>query len=510
MKKIEVIKRRWRLRNITVFTSLFLGLFLVSLISFDYIQENYIASDNEIIITNTIDIVKEEAPLVEDIEITVRKDETLSDILDNNGIKDSSLVSYKLIESLPSGRTNKRLFRNMKINDTIAIKVSQDKKLISMSYMPTGNVIEHHFELVTDKEDDDDPYANVTAQADIDQYTSVNSAINDVSTANPSADDDSVGDNSIDEEMEYTYIEVNTLDNAYKETLFFNGSIKSSFYEDGIASGMSDTLLLNTVDLFKWQIDFINDIRESDSFAVMVRNYYNQRNILISQEILAAQIVTRGNEFNLYRYEDKSGELIGFYNQKGESQRGRFLRMPIAFARVSSRFNPARRHPITSKIRPHRGVDYAAPLGTPIFSTASGVVVRAGYSRSYGNVVKIDHGNGYQTLYAHMRSIRKGIRKGVRVKQRQTIGYLGSTGISTGPHLHYEFLVNGVHRNPLTVRLSQKLPALKGDKLNDFLNRSSGYINLFDTYTNSIVNPIQINNPNEGENIDNSLENDTI
>ena len=154
------------------------------------------------------------------------------------------------------------------------------------------------------------------------------------------------------------------------------------------------------------------------------------------------------------RYTDKHGNS-SYYNADGSSLRKAFIRTPVDFARISSRYSTGRRHPILNTIRAHKGVDYAAPRGTPIKATGDGRVITAGRKGGYGNTVVIKHGKRYKTLYAHMQGFAKGIRSGSTVKQGQIIGYIGTTGLSTGPHLHYEFLVNGTHVDPL----SQKLPA---------------------------------------------------
>ena len=231
-----------------------------------------------------------------------------------------------------------------------------------------------------------------------------------------------------------------------------SSSLSQAAYKAGISSGMTMTM----ANIFGGVMDFALDVRPNDSFLVIYEELYLDGEKISDGNILAAQYVNAGKTFNAFRYESSDGE-IGYYNEQGESMRKVFLRAPLDFTRVSSGFNLRRLHPITKQVKPHRGIDYAAPTGTPIFSVGDGRVSASGYSKANGNFVFIRHGDTYQTKYLHLK--KRNVKKGQRVKQGQIIGSVGCTGLCTGPHLHYEFLVNGVHRNPRTI--VSKLPKAK-------------------------------------------------
>ena len=177
-------------------------------------------------------------------------------------------------------------------------------------------------------------------------------------------------------------------------------------------------------------------------------------------DILAAEFTNKGKIYQAVRYTDQQGHT-DYYSPDGHSMRKTFLRSPVAFSRISSRFSTGRKHPILNRIRAHKGVDYAAARGTPVKATGNGKIILRGKKGGYGKTVVIKHGSNYSTLYAHLNSYARGLRNGSRVQQGKIIGYVGSTGLATGPHLHYEFLVNGVHRNPLTVKLPDAAPLPK-------------------------------------------------
>jgi murein DD-endopeptidase MepM/ murein hydrolase activator NlpD len=235
------------------------------------------------------------------------------------------------------------------------------------------------------------------------------------------------------------------------------GTITDSLFVDGQKAGLSDTKVMELVGLFGWDIDFALEIRSGDSFSVVYQEEYLEGEKFREGAILAAEFVNRGKTYRAVRFEDKEGEA-GYYSPDGQSLRKAFLRTPIRFARVSSGFNPGRMHPILKKARAHKGVDYAAPTGTPIRAAGDGKITFRGTKRGYGKTMVLDHGNGISTLYGHMSGYRSGPRVGSRVRQGDVIGYVGMTGLATGPHLHYEFRVNGVHRNPLTVKLPKAQP----------------------------------------------------
>lgn len=236
-----------------------------------------------------------------------------------------------------------------------------------------------------------------------------------------------------------------------------HGVISSSLFAAGAAAGLSDRLIMEMAEVFGYDIDFALDLREGDRFSVIYEALYRDGEKLRDGRILAAEFVNQRRVLHAFRHEDEAGKG-GYYNAKGESLRTAFRRTPLDFARISSHFNLKRRHPILNTIRAHKGVDYAARSGTPIRSTGDGRVAFIGVKGGYGRTVVIKHGAQYETLYAHMSRFRSGLRTGQRVAQGQVIGYVGATGLATAPHLHYEFRVHGVHKNPVTVPLPRANP----------------------------------------------------
>lgn len=235
------------------------------------------------------------------------------------------------------------------------------------------------------------------------------------------------------------------------------GAIDSSLFIAAQDAGLNDNLTMELANIFGWDVDFVLDIRQGDQFSVLYEKLYLDGEFVGNGNILAAEFINRGNSHKAVRYTDASNNT-DYFSLDGRSMRKAFLRTPVAFSRISSRFSSGRKHPVLNKIRAHKGVDYAAQRGVPIKATGSGKVVLAGKKGGYGNTVVLQHGSRYSTLYAHMSRFARGIRSGKRVQQGQVIGYIGSTGLATGPHLHYEFRVNGVHRNPLTVKLPDAAP----------------------------------------------------
>ena len=236
-----------------------------------------------------------------------------------------------------------------------------------------------------------------------------------------------------------------------------SGQIKTSLFEAGLQAKLSDKLIMELAYIFGWDIDFALDLRVGDAFKLIYEENYLDGDKIADGNILAAEFTNRGKTFRAVRYTDDTG-LSRFYAPNGDSMRKAFSRSPVHFSRISSRFNPNRKHPILKTNRPHRGVDYAASRGTPILATGDGKVNFIGTKGGYGRTVVLTHGGKYTTLYAHMSKYKKGLKRGKRVKQGDTIGYIGSSGLATGPHLHYEFRVNGVHRNTLTVSLPKADP----------------------------------------------------
>jgi murein DD-endopeptidase MepM/ murein hydrolase activator NlpD len=236
-----------------------------------------------------------------------------------------------------------------------------------------------------------------------------------------------------------------------------NGRIDSSLFLAGQEAGLSDNIIMELANIFAWDVDFALDIRKGDRFNLMFEEHYLDGEKLRDGKILAAEFVSQGNTYRAVLFTDPEGKSQ-YYSEDGRSMRKAFLRSPVDFRRISSRFTKERYHPVLGKKRPHRGVDYAATTGTPIKAAGDGKVIFRGRKGGYGNTVVLQHGGNITTLYAHMSNFRKGVVSGSRVKQGQVIGYVGASGLATGPHLHYEFRINNIHRNPLTVKLPDAAP----------------------------------------------------
>ena len=239
------------------------------------------------------------------------------------------------------------------------------------------------------------------------------------------------------------------------------GVIEDSLYLAASKAMLPDKIIMELANIFGWDIDFVFDIRRGDSFSLLFEDRYLEGEKLSSGNIIAASFTNRGKTYEAVRYTNSRG-LSNYYTPEGLSMRKAFLRTPLDIFRISSGFNLRRKHPIHKKIKAHRGVDYAAPRGTPVYAAGDGKVIETGYSKANGNYVFIQHGQTYTTKYLHLN--RKKVRKNQTVRQRQLIGTVGSTGYATGPHLNYEFLVNGVHRNPRTVKLPQAQPIATTEK----------------------------------------------
>jgi len=230
--------------------------------------------------------------------------------------------------------------------------------------------------------------------------------------------------------------------------------IHSNFWNAGIEAGLDDGQIINLANIFGWDIDFALDIRKGDSFHVVYENKYVEGEFIGTGKILAAEFINQDDPFQAIRFKD--GE---YYTPEGKSMRKAFLRAPVNFKYISSNFKKSRFHPVTKQWKAHKGTDYAAKTGTPVVAAGNGKVIRAGYDRSNGHHVFLQHGNGIETRYIHFS--KRAAKKGQRVKQGQVIGYVGSSGLAAGPHLHYAFLVNGVYRNPRTVELPDAQPIAK-------------------------------------------------
>lgn len=331
-------------------------------------------------------------------ELTVRKGDSLAKIFDRAGISASDMND--VLQSGPEAKLLKHIFPGQKL----AFQTNEDGQLIALRYEET--------------------------QLKSTQY---------------SRDEDNFVAEKINREPEVRH-------------QFASGSITSSFYKAGLDAGLSDAMILQLADIFGGEIDFVLDLRGSDRFLVMYDEYYLDGKKVGNGPILAASFTNQGDTHQAFRYVYGNGD-VGYFTQDGTSMRKTFLRAPLDVLKVSSPFSLSRLHPLFKTNRPHRGIDYSAPAGTPIYAAGDGRIVQSGFSESNGNFVVIEHNGTYSTKYLHMQ--KRAVAAGQRVKQHQVIGYVGSTGYATGPHLHYEFLVNGVHTNPATI--ASKLP--KADRI---------------------------------------------
>lgn len=269
-----------------------------------------------------------------------------------------------------------------------------------------------------------------------------------------------------------------------------HGRIESSLFESAAAAGMSDNLIMNLAGIFAWDVDFVLDIRRGDDYYILYEDVYQDGKFIKNGEILAAEFNNNGRTFQAIRYVDADGRS-DYYTADGHSVRKAFIRAPVDFSRISSSFNPRRRHPILNTVRAHQGVDYAAPTGTPIKAAGDGKIIHRGKKGGYGNAVILQHGGNITTLYGHMSSFAKNARLGQRVKQGEIIGFVGKTGLATAPHLHYEYRLNGTHRNPRTVALPDADPIAAKFK-ESFLSKTQPILAELERYKRSQIEPQQV------------------
>jgi murein DD-endopeptidase MepM/ murein hydrolase activator NlpD len=246
------------------------------------------------------------------------------------------------------------------------------------------------------------------------------------------------------------------------------GTIRSSLFESAGSAGLRDKTTLALADLFAWDIDFVMDLREGDSFAVTYEQLRRENGERIGDgPILAARFINQGKTYEAIRYVGPDGKT-GYFSRDGRSLRKAFLKAPVEFSRISSVFSSGRKHPILNLIRAHKGVDYAAPSGTPVRAAGDGRIVFRGDKGGYGNVLEIAHAGQIVTRYGHLSRFAVSVRAGDRVSQGEVIGYVGMTGLATGPHLHFEFLVRGQARNPTTATQAEPAPPIDAALRADF------------------------------------------
>ena len=257
-----------------------------------------------------------------------------------------------------------------------------------------------------------------------------------------------------------------------------SATIESSLFQAAADASLDDRVAFELAEIFQYDIDFVLDIQQGDRFTVVYEEVFQDGEALRTGKILAAKFVNEGREYRAVRYTDAQNNA-DYFTPDGRSLRKAFIRAPVQFSRISSRFNPSRRHPVLNTIRAHRGVDYAAPVGTPVRAAGDGRVRFAGRQGGYGNVIELEHGSGVVTVYGHLSRFASRLHRGQRVDLGQVIGYVGKTGLATGPHLHYEYRIRGAHKNPQTVALPDAEPIAATER-DRFLAATADLVNVLD------------------------------
>ena len=371
--------------------------------------------------SNTVDLLSELAGSTERVVMdTVTRDETLSDIFLKNDLSYTDLIEV----------------------------VKASKEYFDFNLLRSGSVVK----LVFDKEEQ---LSRLEYEIDDRRLLLVDAHRPDLISAR-----------------------VDEVDYQYRQRLV-GGEIVSSLYQtvQDMNENMEIAVLLS--EIFAWQIDFSTDLRGGDYFRAIVEEYWGRDGVTKLNTVLAAEFFNNGKLYQAFRYEDPGGH-VDYYDGIGSSLRRKFLKSPLKYTRISSRFSRRRFHPILKVYRPHLGVDYAAPVGTPVVTVGDGEVVYAGWQKGFGKIVKVRHNGVYRTTYCHLSGFARGIRKGTKLKQGQIIGYVGSTGLSTGPHLDFRLTRKGSYVDPLTVDLPAADP-VKDKYIADFRGRVVDYMDTLDT-----------------------------
>lgn len=255
-----------------------------------------------------------------------------------------------------------------------------------------------------------------------------------------------------------------------------DGVINSSLYQSAIESGLSANMVMELAEIFGWKINFLKDVQNGDHFRIVYEEKFVNGKRVDTGAVVAAEFINNGKTYQAVRYTAPDGKT-GYYEPNGASLARGFLRYPVSFSRISSKFNLHRMHPLYHKIKAHKGVDFAAPTGTPIHAAGSGKIEFIGWQHGYGKVIKIKHEGGFETVYGHMSRFNNQLKRGSRVDMGDTIGYVGMTGAATGPHLHYEFHVNGKYTDPLVAKLPEANP-IPSKYRQDFLYQTQSTLDL--------------------------------
>lgn len=251
-----------------------------------------------------------------------------------------------------------------------------------------------------------------------------------------------------------------------KKAVVISGRIENSLYEDGIKAGADPQLIVALSDIFAWDVDFASDIRKGDSFSIITEMLFVNGRPVRAGRVIGAEMINDGRKYTAIYFQGTDGRG-SYFDADGKSLTRTLLKSPLRFRRITSYFTNRRFHPILKEYRPHHGIDYAAPKGTPVESAGNGRVISSGWKNGYGNFIEVRHNNNYITGYGHLSRIARGIRRGAKIDQGQVIGFVGSTGISTGPHLHYEVRINNKLVNPLSIK-SAPDRSITGSEKNKF------------------------------------------
>lgn len=270
-----------------------------------------------------------------------------------------------------------------------------------------------------------------------------------------------------------------------KRVAFGGGQINDSLFLAAKHAKLDDALIMELANIFAYDIDFAQDIQPHDNFKVLYEEYFVNGVKVGNGPIVAAEFTNNGKEYRAIRYTDADG-FTSYFSPLGQSLKKAFIRTPVQYTRISSHFNLHRRHPVLHKIRAHRGVDYAAPTGTPVKAAGQGKIMFVGRKGGYGNTIVLQHGSKYTTLYGHLSRFSKNLKSGMSVKQGQVIGFVGSTGLASGPHLHFEFRINGVHHDPLKVALPQA-DGLTGKAKTQFLAYTKELLSVMDRHEKTMI-----------------------
>ncbi len=262
------------------------------------------------------------------------------------------------------------------------------------------------------------------------------------------------------------------------QVIMRSGTIRHSLFGATDGANVPDSIASEMAEVFSGEIDFHRDLRKDDRFSVVYEAFFHEGRLVKTGQLLAAEFINNGTILRALHFVDSQGNS-GYFTPEGKSLKRAFLKSPLPFTRITSGFSNARYHPVLKEWRAHRGIDYGAPTGTPVRAVADATVTFAGWQRGYGNLVVLNHQKPYSTAYGHLSRFAKGIKRGSRVRQGDLIGYVGKTGLATGPHLHYEFRVNNVQKNPLAMKLPSAFP-LDNRLKSQFAAKSAPHLNKLD------------------------------